>query len=749
MEESVRDRLVTELKRKALASKQAGDKNQALAYLKQYKVLEVAASLEDLDDSLKIMYLKTIALHHKKAGDMDEAMAALNKAKIIDEPSLQSETAEDDNLNEIEGEREGQITFTDEEMMDEDTMMEFQACGMDVPSQEAYQQRILVFKHKALACKKKNDVKAATAELFKAKQLQKVMKFLDTINSSLAIDSEEGMASAERWINNVTVEERELLGELFDDVNSNSARIDALHSDEGRKEDIQQITWQDLESLDESDVKEFLGIVELPSIQDLTKMAEDSQKEALQYKQNGNIEMAKIKLIDSKKIKLQGVRLECIYKEMNESSKSPDYSNFDDQEIERLLLGEGDTKNTRKEKPKISSNPWLQKTAAEIKEEVLRLKDEKKVTEAMEMVNHYKQILRKEREEKETANREEMVTMIQKEIELCQLQLQLYSFYIVFVDSTSSLGSSQQMILWKKYMARCHNAISIIEKKGSNAIVTSHVKVPNLIIIHNNENSIARMVEKGTIPNSLNGRLEVSILELLHLHENKNILKLLKKRQKESKDSEIDATLSDSAAFSELQQQLQVDVKVHLPPGDDASEMITKEDAPQSTTLTFLPLPSSTQKLDIQRLDCWCSKSPQYVALPRGESTRATQMIRRIARKRVEVHLIHNQNLTNIQKRKSSSWLWKSFPDESNGDVKRESTHLGKIVLELKELLSRNCMAAGDFPLVVNTKAVGGMIRLCIRTDAPLNKSRLEKIDDGVIRTQLYSNELSFLHVQD
>jgi hypothetical protein len=744
--EAVRDKVVLDLKRQALACKQAENTNEALQFLKQSKQVAAATSLEDLpSNDLQCVYLKSLAVHRKSTGDLEGAMSALKQAEQLQAEANENEEEEDHELKELHNESREQeaagVAFTDEEMMDEDMMTEFQKAGMEVPSQEIYQQRILAYKKKALALKKQaNDVAGATAELRKAKQLEKVMSSL--VNGATQQASLDGDNNIDRWMDTLTPEESELLGELMKPINA-SDEVD-MPIDEANA--TQSIDWQNLETLEDSDIRDFLdmGIVELPAVPELLKLAEDAQKQAVGFKQNGNVEKALAKLVESKKIKLQAVRLERIYRETS-TGGGEDGDTVED--LEKLLLGDAVTSTivSKKEEP---VNPWLLKPAAEIKAEVVRLKDAKMVSAASKLLHIYKQVLQKETEARESSRCIGLTAKINLELDLCRRQLQLYSFYKTFVDETVG---SEQIMLWTDYDQQCRQAITTIEKKGSTSISLAHPKSTKLEVIQSGDDGdqqfISSMIECSTAPHSLNGRLEVSILEVLNISENKTIQKLIKKRRKEQQNND-----GKEAAFPQddsLYRQIQVDVKVQLPPGDGQSSNNAgggKDETALSNTLVFLPNdePPSKESPATQDMNTRLafSNSPQSVWLPRGDSNKERALLRRMERKKVEFHLVHNPNIT--KKKEKPSWFWKS----SDSDAPTEppaTTNLGKVVLELKDLLNRNCIA-GDFPLVVNTKSVGGIVRLCLRTDSPLDPTHDEEADEsnGSTNMKMYTKKLLF-----
>lgn len=745
----VRDKVVLDLKRQALACKKAENTTEALQFLKQSKQVAAATAIEEIPSpDLQCLYLKSLAGHLKASEDLEGAMNALKRAKQIQAAAANADNDDDDALHELEDDEPeiqetaiaGGVSFTDEEMMDEDMMTEFQMAGMEVPSQDSYQQRILVYKKKALALKKQSNVTGATSELRRAKLLEKVMAALmkngaTQQQASFVLD---GGNPVDGWMDNLTPEESELLGELMQPKSSDSGNED-FTIDEGPA--TQSIEWQELETLEDSDIRDFMdmGIVELPSVPDLNTLAEDAQKKAVGFKQNGNIEMAKTKLLESKKIKLQAARLDRILKESSSACDDQQVSGDTVEDLEKLLLHGGESSTPKvvpiKEK---QVNPWLLKPAAEVKTEVVRLKNAKKVSEASKMLLILKQVLKKENEAKEAARCQELIVKINLELDLCRRQLQVMPFYKNFCDATQG---AEQLMLWKTYSEQCRKVMAIVESKGSMAIKWPLPKPAKLDSPHfdDAQEFVSKMIQKVTTPDSLNGRLEVSVLEVLSMNENKTILKLLKKRQKElvgaPKNNEA-KELKDA----NLYKQIQVDVKVQLPPGIESANTESKSEvpAPLSSTCTLLPQGSGEPEEDSSTAAQETNQSLVFEDsarsfwLPRGESNKEKALLRRLERKKIEFHLVYNPNIVvkSSKTAEKASWFWNSSDKKPTKEA-LATTNLGKVVVELKDLLHRNCIA-GDFPLVVNSKSVGGIVRLCVRTDAPIDPSQFVCDDEAL-----------------
>ena len=103
---------ILDLKRQALALKDAGDTNGAMALLAQARDLEFEnASVEDLWEPLQ---LKQFAVVMKKRGDLDSARQALIKAKQIEKEGLTPSTPQPENTTQEPKAEEPVVTSCDE-----------------------------------------------------------------------------------------------------------------------------------------------------------------------------------------------------------------------------------------------------------------------------------------------------------------------------------------------------------------------------------------------------------------------------------------------------------------------------------------------------------------------------------------------------------------------------------------------------------------------------------------------------------
>lgn len=131
----------------------------------------------------------------------------------------------------------------------------------------------------------------------------------------------------------------------------------------------------------------------------------------------------------------------------------------------------------------------------------------------------------------------------------------------------------------------------------------------------------------------------------------------------------------------------------------------------------------------------------------------------------LSVFYLHNQNKRKEAEAaaaaaeaspKRTSWFFggrgEVKPPESDvtGEGESKDIFLGKVTIEFKPLLSRGCLA-GDFPILVNSRAIGGTLRVCLRSRPVLDPDRYEGLpwvpSDGApvsLTIATYKQGLSF-----
>jgi len=292
----------------------------------------------------------------------------------------------------------------------------------------------------------------------------------------------------------------------------------------------------------------------------------------------------------------------------------------------------------------------------------------------------------------------------------------LYDFYSRFVNAEMA---KIQLEYWFKYQQQCEHIIRLIQTKKSSNIVTISRKTSTQMRVL--EDDIVQFINtQSTLTDT---RLQVSILQVCNMEENKPLQRVLHKKGKGSKNKGTTTTLGDDTALSKP--SIRVHVNIHLPPNEtetDKSIDFTFEPSLSSDDVhvdddkgTTTPIQKLQYKFDTTTGD-------DYVDLPRGDSKYAKSIIRRMERKRIQVSVLC---VPPAPVKKSKGWFGRRSSASSNnsgGDDNADSTEpvlLGKVYLELKDLLAQNCIV-GDYPLASGSgRPAGGTIRLGLRTGVP------------------------------
>ena len=746
---AIRQVVVSDLEHRAKSAKDADD---GLAWLQHAKLIEDAAAASTAPSSSGgnpfALQLKKLAVYCKRRGDVSAAMEFLSRAKQLEELSMrqreeeeegecdeeenrapattptkeefsQNKTEEfiaeeergtgiDDNVEGSAGLMTDQedalgegedMAFTDDDMMDEEIMMEAFLMGMEVPSQVEYSERILRYKRHALELKRGGDVPGAAAQLRIAKQLLTVQTKLEQSKEGLGLRANH---DEEEWIERLGSHESKLLGETF-----------RQNSD---------INLQDLEGMGDEDVREIVAMgMTLPSPEDFRRTGVEKSKEALAYKQAGNIDMAKVMLLQSKKYKLQAERLEKIARSDGEEDQELSEENFmDSVSREDKSNGHGDKEQrqqsetvSRQEQPsRPKEDPWFHKPSAEIKVELLRVKNEGNLAEAKKLLETYKRVLEKESQAKEVARRRQLLEQMRKQLDIADTQMRLFAFYQRFVNDPVG---TEQLSRWIDYTDMCRKATREIEKDGSGAMSSVSVDRETKLLLLK-EDDVIGIVESGTA--SLNGALEVSVLEVLGLHENKAMQRFITKQREQLRGQcpviEVTVKLPQQSnlifrpsAFRECERR-------QSSFSDRSQDKPKKKESGRDTTPFFR----------------YAFEESQTVLFPRGDSRAAKAVPGKLEIKKVQISVVAKVPPPPAEEDGGRWSFFSSSPartpaenaTSAAGDSNPAAT-LGKVTLELKGLLTRNCIA-GDFPLVLNSEEYGGRVRFCLRTDAPFDQSQ-------------------------
>ena len=567
------------------------------------------------------------------------------------------------------------VTYTDEEMQDLEMMTEFKLGGMEVPSEEDYKERILSCKKAALAAKKEGDIVTAKEQLLNSKKLQQVMTVLSHMNEGLGLrinHDEEG------WIETMTSEETCMVEDMFGSAET-------------------ELDLEDLEDMDPDMIRDAVEAgMKIPSVDGLLDQAKQKKQEAVQMKQLGDIEGAKSALIESKKLQKKAEQVTEILKTIEGDEDAIDIEDL----LENVESQDKD-RTGPKEQPKKEVKPVPTKSAAELKAEIFQLKAEKKIKEATAMLKLYKETLAKENMAAEQEKKKEIILQIEKEVSLSKEQQHLFMFYERLVDM--NIGKAQRDI-WEKYANQCISATKLVEKNGSEFFTIERSENSNMLQIQGN---VMDMMKKGV--DASDPRLEVSIVQVSNIHENKYFIKEKKRKEKELKESGKNGSTSDSPP------KLRVETVIQLPKEEENTDDIKMVFVP---TIIAKENDKFTFSFDYS----------QNVDLPRGKSRHAKMIMRRLPRKKIVISVFQT-----FQQKKDKGWFRSSKREE---EKEIPPLFIGKVIFELKEFLKCNCLG-GDFPLMDSSghRPVGGQISLGIRTGVPFDPDLLEEEEEEILES--------------
>jgi hypothetical protein len=598
----------------------------------------------------------------------------------------EEEECDDEELNALLG--GGSVTFTDEEMKDEEMMTMFRLENMPgIPTDDEYRARILSHKREALALKNAGDVAGARQQLQTARQLDKVRIALSHMNEGLGLrihDDRDG------WLEELNQADSAAVGEILDAGSRNAGGV--------------QLDVDELLEMSSAEIRDAVDMgMELPSVEDILSQANEKKALAIQCKRDGQLDQAKAALLESKRLSGAAVKLQSVPTKQQQGDKGE--QDISMEALESLLddstnkaTGPAPKQQQQQKEPKEAASPPL--TTEELKQEAIRLRNEGHMAEATRVFKMYKEALKKEADIAEKRRCQEIVENIRREVSLAQQQQSLFRFYERFVDAEA--GASQ-MKRWNDYARQCEDAADLMEKRGSsNSLIVSRRTKSGLSRIE--DDMLTDVLECGAEESE--ERLEVAILDLRNMDENKTFHKLRGENE------------SNAAAGHVLR----VDVTIQIPPSE--------EERDHSVELVFESDPSFEFGSEYR------FGSSRFVNVPRGDSKFAEIVRRRMEKRKIQIS-VHYAPLE--EKRKGSWFGGRSGSSKALSSAEENPPSLlGKVVLELNELLKRNCVA-GDFPLTYARKAVGGSVGLVLRTGVPIDAEQRETVS---ARAALVSHEV-------
>ena len=648
------------LKRKALECKKAGDIEAAKELLRQVKTIESLSESENPDE------LKKLAVLLKQHGDLQGAKEALLKSKQIVLPDPVNKAIDEANLEELCG----KVEFTDDEMLDVETMADMKAAGMDIPSQQVYLARATACKQAAVAAKQAGDIAAAKQHLVRYKQFEKAIKVLFHAANEGIVEDDDG-------------EDYSVLNELYDDKKQEQ-------DDDGFFEQLfgaaaTTVELDDLDDLDASMLKDMIESgMNAPDVNDVLKDAAKKKADAIQFKKNGDLLAAKAALEESKRLESRAKQLAEMLKAIETCKDSEELPLDPEAALEAML----EASEEKPEQPPTKKSEPL-KSSHEYKVEAVTCKKEGRLQEAVVALKLYKQALAAENSARVAELRKECILQLQQEVTTAADQSLKYCFYQRFIDDT--IGSIQ-LGAWNEYSRKCSAVIDKL-KGGGEPMNLQRAKKSSLRMVRNDGLSFV-----GKAIDSAEQRIEISILELLHLQTNRNLREILNIAKGEKVEIPADASI-------------RIHMTVQLPPSaeapDDNIELEYRSASLMNGIFVFGP--------------------SQYVTVERGSSRFAKLVARRMTRKRITIEVYYVSPKKGLFSRSTVEKL------------------VGTATIKLSDLLQTNVIA-GDFPLMDKRQhELGGCLRVAIRTGTSFAESneRNPESEAQEVKTGLASEALN------
>jgi len=681
--------LVLTLKRQALEHKNAGDIEAAKKSLGQARLVgaldinnpadlkklavflkqngNVASAKQALLQSKKVEAAAAAALETSSSMEDDEVAESADATTATPPPKKKYEdpvnqAMDEANLDELyqNSSNNKTVTYTDEELLDVETMADMKGAGMDIPSQDVYEERALACKRAALAAKQKGDLATAKARLVQSKQFTKAVEVLFGEGVTGLQDEDDG-------------EDYSLLDELMEGHSSNKVQDDDGFFEQLFGKSSTAIELDDLDDLDPSMLRDMMeNGMEIPNVEEVLKTAKDKKTLAIQCKKQGDLPAAQAALQEAKRLESRAKQLSDMLRAIESGACDDEPQNLDPEALlERMLEKSENTHAETAQAPAAAAAvPTKLLSSHEYKVQAVQFKQQGQMTEALEQLRLYKQALAAETTAKAAAQRQEYVTAVHKEAQWAAAQSRLFSFYEWFVDQ--EVGRAQ-VVAWKAYAQECESAAFRVESNDEEAFgnLQRSAEVCDLKEIREPDLGFI-----GKTVDPADQRIEVCLLEGSDLQANKHLREVL------GIEKDVTMELPDHSS-------LRIVVTSQIP----ASMEYPDDDV----ILQYEPC----SKVDAK----YVFQGSKFLNAERGSSRFAKLINRRLGRKKLTFDVFCVSVKKSLFKTTSEDHL------------------LGTAVVELKDLLQKNWIA-GDFPLLNATRRheLGGQLRIAIRSGSPFGE---------------------------
>eukprot|EP00977_Amphora_coffeiformis_P017077 scaffold5479_cov199-Amphora_coffeaeformis.AAC.16 len=750
---------VLQLKRQALECKKAGDLEGAKSFLRQAKQLEAAelqqprqprpqrqqaaaAVATAASESTEITTTTADTTEILIATEKDASQEHVDTVQIPEDPvnkamdeatldELHPMNADNDNTN---------APFTAEEMLDTESLQDLRDCGMEIPSADDYQARILQYKRKALAYKQAQEIAKAKQHLQTAKQLQAAMQVLygeggtgtstkrggTGIGTATATATDDGEPLLDAHDLDLLAELQNYTddGQLLEDLAEQSLQLDDDH-DNNKINTLGCVL--DMDDLDEMDVGLLRDVLEagmqVPRPEDVRQRAAHQQATAVAMKKQGNLQAAKTALAEYKRLTVKANQLEAALKAMHNGTQ--DGTHDPDAALEKLVQAAEEpqqksnaataaTTNTTTSTATTETKSKLQ-SSAHYKAQAVQFKQQGEKEKALAALRLYKQAAAAEAAAQTATLQRECMTQLQAEIQLATVQSSRFAYYQYFCDA--AVGTTMAAG-WRRYARDCATLLYRIERATTAAKTTPNNHkddtttttkqeeqhtLPSQLRLPLQRSTTAALQQLpdisfvGTSCDVAETRLEFTVLQVCDLQQNKHLRDLILVDNTTTSKTTSN-TSNDGLAVTP--EHLQVHVTVHLPANADALE--------QDVVWEFQPTRVVTEGSDETATLLYTVDQSQFLHAERGTSRLAKTLTRRLSRRRcvsLEVRYVR-------PKKAPKSLFGRSKTTEV------ETIVLGSAGMELSALMETNFVAV-ELPLLEGRKPLGGFLRVAVRSGSP------------------------------
>lgn len=471
----------------------------------------------------------------------------------------------------------------------------------------------------------------------------------------------------------------------------------------------------------------------LPRLEQVQAAAEEQRAAAVQYKKQGDLTKAKQALQQFKQWQSKAQKLAAVYQvieDKNDNNTQNDDNNngtlsatpVTEEALEQLLLQdaqaqENKSRATQSTTTTTTTQQHQQPQQAELqspehyKTQALHYKKQGDQAAALASLRLYKQALVAQAAVAAMAHRQEMIQALQAEISLARQQARAFMFYQCCLGSSGDSNNNRDMAAtmaagWRRYARDCHAYATVLannatsqEDKSAPQHVQPLQRATKAALQRLDDETLSFVGRTGQDNNGGDdSRLEIIMVALLDMTSNK--------QWPSSSSSSSISLQADGKKESSLPaaQHLKVVLTAHLPANMDKPD----DDVQMEFVPTRVVREGNSEQAGGEGEVMYFFASSQFIKTERATPRACKAWTRRLARKRcgtVEVWYVRP-----VAPSKGKGLFGRRASTEPPEEIL-----LGSAVLELSDLLRVNFVVL-DLPLMQGRKAVGGLLRMAVRS---------------------------------